>query len=144
MFKNKKGFTLIELMVVIAIIAILATVVLVALQGARDAAMDSKISSAITQARSIAEIHYATNAANPQQYTGFNSTADWTHLVSDADIDPTVHIDARSGSEGKNYCVSQALTGTNNWFCLSNTEGPKKYTGVTATCNGTNFTCVSP
>ncbi len=56
---NKKGFTLIELMVVIAIIAILATVVLVSLQSARAAAEDANRSAAIAQLRSLAEITYA-------------------------------------------------------------------------------------
>ncbi len=56
---NKKGFTLIELMVVIAIIAILATVVLVSLASARDAAEDANRSSALAQFRSLAEITYA-------------------------------------------------------------------------------------
>ncbi len=56
---NKKGFTLIELMVVIAIIAILATVVLVSLGSARDAAEDANRSSAINQVRSLAEVYMA-------------------------------------------------------------------------------------
>ncbi len=56
---NKKGFTLIELMVVIAIIAILATVALVSLGTARESAEDANRSAAITQVRSLAEISMA-------------------------------------------------------------------------------------
>ena len=56
---NKKGFTLIELMVVIAIIAILATVVLVSLGSARDAAEDANRSAALNQVRSLAEVFMA-------------------------------------------------------------------------------------
>ncbi len=56
---NKKGFTLIELMVVIAIIAILATVVLVSLSSARTAAEDANRTAALAQVRSLAEVYYA-------------------------------------------------------------------------------------
>ncbi len=56
---NKKGFTLIELMVVIAIIAILATVVLVSLGSARNAAEDANRSAVIAQLRSLSEIVYS-------------------------------------------------------------------------------------
>ena len=51
--KKSKGFTLIEIMVVIAVIAILATVVLISLQGARDAAEDAARMTALSQIRSF-------------------------------------------------------------------------------------------
>ncbi len=123
--KNKKGFTLIELMVVIAIIAILATVVLVALQNARDAAEDAKIKSAVTQVRSIAEIHYATN---DQSYTGFNTTenTDWLHLSTEMpDIVASVSDDA--------YCAYMILSNETDAFCISNTEGPDEYADAATT-----------
>ncbi|MCD6270350.1 prepilin-type N-terminal cleavage/methylation domain-containing protein, partial [bacterium] len=49
----RKGFTLIELLIVIAIIAILASVVLATYPNARNKAHDSRIISAIAQARAI-------------------------------------------------------------------------------------------
>ena len=51
--KSKKGFTLIELLVVIAIIGILASIVLVSFPGATKRAKDSRIISAIGQARTV-------------------------------------------------------------------------------------------
>ncbi len=139
MFQNKKGFTLIELMVVIAIIAILATVVLVALQGARDAAQDSKRQSAVTQVRSIAEIHYATN---DQSYTGFTGSADYLHMASEV-TDPAIvtGIDTRTGSVGENYCAAIPLTDSAKHFCISNSEGPKIYETGTISCSATNPQC---
>lgn len=49
----KKGFTLIELLVVIAIIGILASIVLVSFPGATKKAKDSRVVSAISQARTV-------------------------------------------------------------------------------------------
>jgi prepilin-type N-terminal cleavage/methylation domain-containing protein len=53
--KNNKGFTLIEMLVVIAIIGLLSSVVLVALGPSRNKAKDARIISDINQARAAAE-----------------------------------------------------------------------------------------
>jgi prepilin-type N-terminal cleavage/methylation domain-containing protein len=143
--KNKKGFTLIELMVVIAIIAILATVVLVALQGARDAAEDSKRKSALSQVRSVAEVYYATNDRSYANLDG--NDAEIAQLKAEheeGDGNLTIH------SSDDDYCAYIELTGhdaANNdydYFCLSNTQPPKTYdTDVSATdlCTATTFVC---
>lgn len=53
--KNNKGFTLIEMLVVIAIIGLLSSVVLVALGPSRNKAKDARIISDLNQARAAAE-----------------------------------------------------------------------------------------
>lgn len=53
-----EGFTLIEMLVVIAIIGLLSSVVLVALGPSRDKARDVKIISDVTGAATVAEILY--------------------------------------------------------------------------------------
>ena len=64
----EKGFTLIELLVVIAIIGILASVVLVTFPGATKKARDSRIVSAISQARTV----MAYVKSNDGNYDNFN------------------------------------------------------------------------
>ncbi len=59
--KNKGGsggFTLIEMLVVIAVVGILSAVVLTALGPARNKAKDSRIISGLNQARAVAETVY--------------------------------------------------------------------------------------
>lgn len=55
MHRETKGFTLIEMLVVIAIIGILSSVILTALVPARKKAQDARIVEEVNQARAIAE-----------------------------------------------------------------------------------------
>ena len=59
--KENKGFTLIELLVVVAIIAILSTVIISAINSAREKGKDSAATSQMNQARNQAEIYYTQN-----------------------------------------------------------------------------------
>lgn len=73
MNKNK-GFTLIEMMVVIAIIGFLSAAILVAVGNARKKAKDSTIISGIQEAAGIAESYYDTATGN---YTDPQGDATW-------------------------------------------------------------------
>ena len=67
--KNKAGFTLIELLVVIAIIGLLASVVLLALNSAREKSREAKRLADIRQLASAFELYYNDNNAYPTQAT---------------------------------------------------------------------------
>jgi prepilin-type N-terminal cleavage/methylation domain-containing protein len=56
--KNNKGFTLIEMLVVIAIIGLLSSVVLVALGPSRNKAKDARIISDVNQVQALMEASF--------------------------------------------------------------------------------------
>lgn len=57
MYRNKRGFTLIELLVVIAIIGVLSTVVIGAVNSARNRGADAAVASNLSNSRVSAEIY---------------------------------------------------------------------------------------
>ncbi len=142
--KNKKGFTLIELMVVIAIIAILATVVLVALNTARDAARDSNTKSAVAQIRSLADVEYAINL----HYGGVAGVGDYTqneeidYLQENAEVEIVVH--SNDSKEEPGWCAYAPLLtdSPGAYFCASKDTTPDVYKNFDASlCTETSFTC---
>ena len=65
----KKGFTLLELLVVVAIIGLLTTVVIAALNNARNKGGDAGVKTNLKNAIPQGEIYYGTNTAYPNSYT---------------------------------------------------------------------------
>ena len=80
--KNQKGFTLIELLVVIAIIGLLASVVLLALNSARQKSRDAKRLADVRQIASALELYYDTNG-------GYPTTASYYATTGTGTVSPT-------------------------------------------------------
>ena len=64
MLKNK-GFTLIEIMIVISIIGLLAVLILVAVQNSRDKAADTKTVSSMDDVKTAVEMYYSSKGSFP-------------------------------------------------------------------------------
>jgi prepilin-type N-terminal cleavage/methylation domain-containing protein len=58
LFHKTEGFTLIEMLVVVAVIGLLSSVILTALGPAKDKAKDSRIIQEVNQVRALAETFY--------------------------------------------------------------------------------------
>ena len=100
--KNLGGFTLIEMLVVIAVVGILSAAVLTALGPARNKAKDSRIISALNQARAVA----AAEANFGKLATDITANQGGLYIVKASD---TLSYSAYSAlASGGFYCVDSA------------------------------------
>ncbi len=67
--KNKKGFTLLELLVVVGLIAVLATITVALLSDARNKGANAGIQSNLFNAIAQGEIFFISNTSVPNSYT---------------------------------------------------------------------------
>ncbi len=116
--KNNKGFTLIEMMVVIAIIGLLSSVVLVALGPSRNKAKDTRIISDINQTRAMLETKF-----NPSNSSYAYVVTDYGSLTTDvANNGGTLTVNPSIGGTGSVYAISSPLASDNTkYYCVDST-----------------------
>lgn len=120
---KRKGFTLVEIMIVVAIIALLAAIAIPNLLTARKTANDTAAKAELKSIQTALENYYIDN----DEYAAAANTANLSHLEGDylrkdicesgnntkAGHDFVCDIDKRSYSVSANY--SNANVGTKNW-----------------------------
>ena len=120
--RNDKGFTLVELIVVLVILAILAAILVPALLGYIDKAREKQVTT-------NAEAAYVAAQALATEYYGKHTTiviADRNTAVSDTEIKKltdittsftfTVGFQSDDPKEGKKTCIINAFTYTENGY----------------------------
>lgn len=105
--KRKEGFTLIELMIVVAIIAIIAAIAIPSLLNARKAGNEA---SAISSLRTLTTV-------NEQYRTRFGNYANLLGSLSS-----TSYIDSVLGAGKKSGYSFSYTGGSNNWNCKADPQ----------------------
>ncbi|MGI9117994.1 MAG: type II secretion system protein [Minisyncoccia bacterium] len=133
--KNEKGFTLMELLVVIVIIGLLAAVIIGALQSGRDKSVDSAIKSSLVNARTQAQLFYDRNT---NSYGATTSSCAAT--VGTVFADPTIaaqitQVDNQNGSttnsiscasNGASFAIASVLkTDATKAYCVDGNNAGK-------------------
>jgi len=136
--KKTKGFTLVELLIVIAIIGILSSVVLSNLSGARTKAYDAKVQAQLSNIRQSAEIYYISNV-NYGASTGYCNVgmfADTASGMSNLTISVNYPVGENTilcNSKGTSWAVSDNLASSTTYWCVDNTGASKLETTALST-----------
>lgn len=143
----KKAFTLIELLIVIAIIGILAGIVLVSLTGALKKGKDSRIQADLKQVQSIAGMIMTDEGGYDSLCAGGTLNENHSTYGSqlgaiESDISAQGSTDLKCYASSTEYCVAAKLVSKENYYYCIDSDGNALSTSTTANpCTSASSKC---
>jgi type IV pilus assembly protein PilA len=138
--QDDKGFTLIELMVVVLIIAILIAIAIPTFLGLRERAQDRAAQAELRDGLTAAKAYYT----DDETYTGFDD-------AMAASIEPSLNWagdepNINSVSDDPDTVILTQQSESDTWFCIQDVDGTTGYgesdvneAGAVAACGGTEW-----
>jgi len=122
MKKNKKGFTLIELMVAVTIIVLLSAVGMVSYRAANKKARDNKRRSSLEQVRAALEMYRSDNDQYPEgnSFDAMVSTLVTNNYLSETPTDPRTGYSFYYTSDGYTYRLCALFEADTSGTCDGN------------------------
>lgn len=148
--KSNRGFTIVELLIVIVVIAILAAISIVAYNGIQSRSKQSAAQSLASQIAKKAEAFNAVESSYPASNTTFGNGNGTTGNPAEAKLDDPGKVTAASGTtaltapaDEKTVAYKRCSPGAAiYWYDATtgkiNTMGVGGYASVTTASNGTN------
>jgi len=149
--RKQKGFTLIEMLIVVAIIGILSALILVGLSQFRMRGRDARRIADVKQVQNASEIYYTRNLAYPT-VTGGSASQRWGALtttltgaglgLSQIPQDPlgsSHSYDYKDCNSSQNYVIAVSLEDTGNTVLNSDIDGTSS-----GTCDFGGINCNDP
>lgn len=143
--KTKDGFTLIELILVLAIIALIASIILTYLLNTQKSSKDARIALEMDQIRKGAEVYKDQQTS----YAGFSCSTTNPNInklcddinAQNGGTDPTISVKA----DGSQYCAYVvSASSSSDWYCVDfNGKSIKTTTNPSGVgyCTATTFVC---
>lgn len=141
--QKQKGFTIVELLIVVVVIAILAAITIVAYNGIQSRSKESAASAAVSQLGKKLAMHFQTNT---NQYPadssalatqiGYTLGANDRYIVNNSLSPAQYCLSTTKGTLGESYAISSTASAPIKGVCVTNlSQNPSFETTITLPTN---------
>lgn len=149
MLKNTRGFTIVELLIVIVVIGILAAIVIVAFNGVQNRGYDASVQSDLTAIAKKYELHKIDSTNDRYPFgTSLNDGSTIKVSVNKSAYDQTVNYNllncTNPSAQGSNYAILALSKSGKKFYISSESKSPQEYTGTATWLDTPNCPNVLP